>query len=94
MSCPTRYQTDSSSINLRRSIRYGLGVLRTCGQYRLHKHGLRRYPYLDFDPAVARPAPAARGEPAAKVSESARADGSMEPEGPALAAQTIAGGRA
>ena len=52
VSCPTRYETDSSSINLRRSIRYGLGVLRTCGQYRLHKHGLRRYPYLDFDPAA------------------------------------------
>ena len=52
VSCPTRYQTDSSSINLRRSIRYGLGVLRTCGQYQLHKHGLRRYPYLDFDPAL------------------------------------------
>jgi len=54
VSCPTRYATDSSSINLRRSIKYGLGVLRTCGQYRLHKHGLRRYPYLDFDPAAAR----------------------------------------
>src|SRR6202011_3988554 len=52
VSCPTRYQADSSSINLRRSIRYGLGVLRTCGQYRLHKHGVRRYPYLDFEPAA------------------------------------------
>ncbi len=66
VSCPTRYAADSSSINLRRSIRYGLGVLRTCGQYRLHKHGLRRYPYLDFDPAavLARP-----------LGESARTDG-------------------
>jgi glycosyltransferase involved in cell wall biosynthesis len=51
VSCPTRYDTDSSSINLRRSIRYGLGVLRTCGQYWLHKHGLRRCDYLDIDPA-------------------------------------------
>ena len=50
MSCPTRYQAESSSINLRRSIRYGLGVLATSGQYQLHKHGLHRYPYLDFDP--------------------------------------------
>ncbi len=66
VSCPTRYAADSSSINLRRSIRYGLGVLRTCGQYWLHKHGLRRYPYLDFDPAavLARP-----------LGESARTDG-------------------
>ncbi|HEV2936379.1 MAG TPA: hypothetical protein VGY96_24920, partial [Streptosporangiaceae bacterium] len=57
VSCPTRYDTDSSSINLRRSIRYGLGVLRTCVQYVLHKHGLRRCDYLDIDPAsvLARP---------------------------------------
>ena len=52
VSCPTRYQAESSSINLRRSIKYGLGVLRTSGQYRLRKHGLRRYSYLDIDPAV------------------------------------------
>jgi glycosyltransferase involved in cell wall biosynthesis len=78
VSCPTRYATDSSSINLRRSIKYGLGVLRTCGQYRLHKHGLRRYPYLDFDPVAAGgpPSPADQmAEPTATVSESARADG-------------------
>jgi glycosyltransferase involved in cell wall biosynthesis len=47
VSCPTRYQADSSSINLRRSITYGLGVLRTSGQYRLRMHS-----YLDIDPAV------------------------------------------
>src|SRR5580693_6397030 len=35
VSCPTRYATDSSSINLKRSIRYGLGVLNTCADYRL-----------------------------------------------------------
>jgi glycosyltransferase involved in cell wall biosynthesis len=53
LSCPTRYQADSSSINLRRSIRYGVGVLRTSVQYRLHQRRLRRYPYLDIDPARA-----------------------------------------
>jgi glycosyltransferase involved in cell wall biosynthesis len=81
VSCPTRYDTDSSSINLRRSIRYGFGVLRTCGQYRLHKHGLRQYPYLDFDPVAAGGQPGAAdpvADPAAEqtvtVSESARAD--------------------
>ena len=47
VSCPTRYQEDASSINLRRSIKYGLGVLRTSVQYRLHKSGLRRYHYLE-----------------------------------------------
>jgi glycosyltransferase involved in cell wall biosynthesis len=51
LSCPTRYAGDSSSIDLSRSIRYGLGVLRTCGEYRLNQWGLRRYPYLDLDPA-------------------------------------------
>jgi len=50
VSCPTRYAADSSSINLKRSIRYGLGVLRTCVDYRLHRHGLRHYSYLDFKP--------------------------------------------
>lgn len=65
VSCPTRYQAESSSINLRRSITYGLGVLRTSGQYRLRMHGLRRYSYLDIDPALSLDcahAPAARGE--------------------------------
>lgn len=49
ISCPTRYAADSSSINLRRSVRYGLGVLRTCADYRLQRHGLGRPGYLDFD---------------------------------------------
>ena len=77
VSCPTRYRADSSSINLRRSIRYGLGVLRICGQYRLRKLGLRRYPYLDIDPASVRPllqAPDSTVKPAAVLSESARTD--------------------
>ncbi len=49
VSCPTRYQPDSSSINLRRSVGYGIGVLRTTGEYWLHKRGLGRFSYLDFD---------------------------------------------
>jgi glycosyltransferase involved in cell wall biosynthesis len=49
LSCPTRYRDDSSSIDLANSIRYGLGVLRTCCEFRLHRRGLRRYPYLDLD---------------------------------------------
>jgi glycosyltransferase involved in cell wall biosynthesis len=52
LSCPTRYAADSSSIDLMNSIRYGVGVLRTCVQYRLSRHGLRKYPYLDIDPAL------------------------------------------
>jgi len=87
VSCPTRYEAESSSINLRRSIKYGLGVLRTSGQYRLRKYGLRQYSYLDIDPAPAggllqKGVPAgdtaggATAEPAAaQVGESARSDG-------------------
>ncbi len=58
ISCPTRYQADASSINLRRSIRYGFGVLRTSADYWMHSHGVSRCPYLDFDPAdvLGRPA--------------------------------------
>jgi glycosyltransferase involved in cell wall biosynthesis len=74
VSCPTRYQTESSSINLRRSIRYGLGVLRTCEQYWLDKHGLRHYDYLDFDPAVDL-ASLPVADTTAKVIQSAHTDG-------------------
>jgi hypothetical protein len=49
VSCPTRYAADSSSISMRRSVRYGLGVLRTCTDYRLQRHGLGRPGYLDFE---------------------------------------------
>ncbi len=64
VSCPTRYAADSSSINLRRSVRYGLGVLRTCADYRLHRHGLRHVGYLDVKtgkPATPWPLPDAAG---------------------------------
>jgi glycosyltransferase involved in cell wall biosynthesis len=47
LSCPTRYAQDSSSINFRRSVRYGIGVIRTTIQYRLHANGIRRYPFLE-----------------------------------------------
>jgi glycosyltransferase involved in cell wall biosynthesis len=40
ITCPTRYFTEASSINLRRSIVYGFGVLRTAAQYRLQTWGL------------------------------------------------------
>lgn len=36
ISCPTRYFPEASSINLRRSVVYGLGVLRTSVEFRLH----------------------------------------------------------
>ncbi len=43
ISCPTRYDTESSSINFWRSLKYGLGVLQTAGQYALAKAGLGHF---------------------------------------------------
>jgi glycosyltransferase involved in cell wall biosynthesis len=40
ISCPTKYFPEASSINFRRSVVYGLGVLRTAMSYRLHRAGL------------------------------------------------------
>jgi glycosyltransferase involved in cell wall biosynthesis len=40
ITCPTRYFDDASSINLRRSITYGLGVLKVSISYFLQKTGL------------------------------------------------------
>jgi glycosyltransferase involved in cell wall biosynthesis len=49
ISCPTRYFAESSSINLRRSITYGLGVLQTAVQYRLQRWGLVRTSIFSTD---------------------------------------------
>ncbi|HZR18288.1 MAG TPA: glycosyltransferase family 2 protein [Verrucomicrobiae bacterium] len=40
ITCPTRYFPEASSINLRRSIQYGFGCLRTAAEYRLAKMGV------------------------------------------------------
>ena len=40
VSCPTKYFHEASSINFRRSVIYGLGVLKTAVQFRLQKWGL------------------------------------------------------
>jgi glycosyltransferase involved in cell wall biosynthesis len=42
ISCPTKYFPEASSINFRRSVRYGLGVCLTSLQYRAHRLGLLR----------------------------------------------------
>jgi glycosyltransferase involved in cell wall biosynthesis len=39
---PVRYMKEASSINFKRSVQYGLGTLRTLGQWTLHRTGLRR----------------------------------------------------
>src|SRR5436309_5827420 len=40
VSCPTKYFPEASSINFRRSVKYGLGVLGTTMQFALQKWGL------------------------------------------------------
>jgi glycosyltransferase involved in cell wall biosynthesis len=42
VTCPTKYFDDASSINFRRSSIYGIGVLTTSLQHRLHKWGILR----------------------------------------------------
>jgi glycosyltransferase involved in cell wall biosynthesis len=46
ITCPTKYFPEASSINLKRSSIYGLGVLKVSIQYRLKKWGLLNPAYL------------------------------------------------
>ncbi len=48
VTCPTKYFEEASSINFRRSITYGLGVLRTSLAFRLNKWGLMKSKIFDF----------------------------------------------
>jgi glycosyltransferase involved in cell wall biosynthesis len=62
ISCPTKYFAEASSINLRRSTVYGLGVLRTAAAYRLARLGVSASPiFARESPARLAPMP----EPAA-----------------------------
>ena len=47
ISCPTRYFPEASSINFKRSVIYGLGVLTTSVRFRLQKHNLARFPIFE-----------------------------------------------
>jgi len=62
ISCPTRYFPEASQIDFRRSVVYGLGVLRVSAQYRLWRMGLSK-------PAIFSDAPELRlaSEPPAPV---------------------------
>jgi glycosyltransferase involved in cell wall biosynthesis len=40
ITCPTKYFDDASSINFRRSVKYGLGVLQTSVLHYLHRKGI------------------------------------------------------
>lgn len=43
ITCPTKYFEEASSINFRRSMKYGLGVLSTSVRHFLHSKGIRKY---------------------------------------------------
>ena len=49
ISCPTKYFAEASSINFRRSMVYGAGVLATSLRYRIHRAGLRQDPLFATD---------------------------------------------
>ena len=60
VSCPTKYFPEASSINFRRSVKYGLGVLLTSVQFLLQRMGLLRLGRFDtqgrkLDPGRAAP---------------------------------------
>ena len=44
ISCPTKYFEEASSINFKRSVKYGLGVLATTVSFRAHKLGIIHAP--------------------------------------------------
>ena len=44
ISCPTKYFEEASSINFKRSVQYGLGVLTTTAGFVVHKLGIRHAP--------------------------------------------------
>jgi hypothetical protein len=43
VSCPTKYFDEASSINFRRSVKYGFGVLATTLQFAAQKYGLMSF---------------------------------------------------
>src|SRR5262249_16333727 len=47
VSCPTKYFAEASSINFRRSVKYGFGVLATTLQFALQKWGIAKFPIFD-----------------------------------------------
>lgn len=49
VSCPTKYFAEASSINFRRSVKYGLGVLLTTMQFALQRWGLGKFRIFDAD---------------------------------------------
>jgi glycosyltransferase involved in cell wall biosynthesis len=67
VSCPTRYEPESSSINFRRSVVYGLGVLGTTALFRAVRLGLVRSPiFSEGGRRLVAVAPPAQAQPKKK----------------------------
>lgn len=49
VSCPTRYASENSSINFRRSVKYGFGCLGTAAMFRLCKWRIARSPLFPVE---------------------------------------------
>lgn len=49
VTCPTKYFEEGSSINFKRSVTYGLGVIRTSLNYFLHKKGIIKHKLYQFN---------------------------------------------
>jgi glycosyltransferase involved in cell wall biosynthesis len=47
ISCPTKYFEEASSINFKRSVKYGMGVLATTASFVAHRRGLAHAPIFD-----------------------------------------------
>ncbi len=47
ISCPTKYFAEASSINFRRSVKYGIAVLATSVKFRLQRMGWRNFSIFD-----------------------------------------------
>jgi hypothetical protein len=47
ITCPTKYSKESSSINFKNSVIYGLGVLRVSIRFFLHRTGVLKYHLLE-----------------------------------------------
>jgi glycosyltransferase involved in cell wall biosynthesis len=67
ISCPTHYFPEASSINFRRSVTYGIGVLRTALQFRLGRWGLLRPAIFDGSEESRLRSPGPRSAPAASL---------------------------
>jgi len=49
VSCPTKYFSEASSINFKRSIKYGFGVLATSLKFILHKWSIWKFTIFEVD---------------------------------------------